>query len=570
MDNASRADASVADAYLALLSARGVDYFFGNSGTDFPPIIEAFAKAAAHGRKVPTPVVVPHESVAVAMAHGYYQMTGRAQAVMVHVHVGTANAICNIINAADQKVPILFTAGRTPIYEQGPAGARNRVIHWAQEMYDQAGMLRMHVKWDYELRSAEQLATVVDRAFQVAMSEPRGPVYLTLPREAIAAPFDGTIDAAPSRLRPAPAPLPHPDEIARAVAMIVGAQNPLIVAADVGRHPASVAALEAFAERFAIPVVQHHPRFHNIAFDHPMYLGALPGALLKEADLVLAAECDVPWLPSLEQPKPNARVIQLGLDPIFAREPIRGFAADAVLTGTAEHALPLLAAALEKDIDPASVAARRERIAAWRAAFVRALDDKLIAAKLRRPIDPGFATRCIVERCGEDAVYIGESAFEPDHARLTQSESFFRLTSAGGLGWGLGAALGTKLAARDKLVVAALGDGAYIFNNPVAAHYVSQAESLPILTIVFNNGGWEAVRRANRSMYPHGLTVQSNRQPLSDFSIDNPFEKVVETYGGYGVRVEDPADLPKALDKALHAVQVEGRQALINLITAGG
>ena len=131
MNVAQSTDTSVADAYLALLSARGVDYFFGNAGTDFPPIIEAFAKAAAHGHKVPTPVVVPHESVAVAMAHGYYQMTGRAQAVMVHVHVGTANAICNIINAADQKVPILFTAGRTPVHEEGPAGARNRVPYEA-------------------------------------------------------------------------------------------------------------------------------------------------------------------------------------------------------------------------------------------------------------------------------------------------------------------------------------------------------------------------------------------------------------------------------------------------------
>ena len=570
MNVAQSTDTSVADAYLALLSARGVDYFFGNAGTDFPPIIEAFAKAAAHGHKVPTPVVVPHESVAVAMAHGYYQMTGRAQAVMVHVHVGTANAICNIINAADQKVPILFTAGRTPVHEDGPAGARNRVIHWAQEMYDQAGMLRMHVKWDYELRSAAQLRTVVDRAFQMAMSEPRGPVYLTLPREAIAAPFDGAIDRAPSRLRPAPASLPHPDEIARAAAMIARAKNPLIVTADVGRHPASVPALEAFAERFAIPVVQHHPRFHNIGFDHPMYLGALPGALLKEADLVLAVECDVPWLPSLEQPQAGANVIQLALDPVFAREPIRGFAADAVLTGTAEHALPRLAAALETEIDPASIAPRRERLVERRAAFVRGLDARLEAGKARRPIDVGWATRCIAERCGGDAIYVGESAFEPDQARLNRPGSFFRLTPAGGLGWGLGAALGTKLACRDRLVVAPLGDGAYIFNNPVAAHYVSQAENLPILAIVFNNGGWEAVRRANRSMYPQGLTVQSNRQPLSDFTIDNPFEKIVETYGGYGVRVEDPADLPKALDDALHAVQVEGRQALINLITAGG
>ena len=140
------------------------------------------------------------------------------------------------------------------------------------------------------------------------------------------------------------------------------------------------------------------------------------------------------------------------------------------------------------------------------------------------------------------------------------------MSPAGGLGWGLPAALGAKLAAPDRLVVATLGDGAYVFNNPVAAHYVAQAENLPLLIVVFNNGGWEAVRRANRSMYPQGLAMQSNRMPLSDFSVDTAFEQVVRASDGYGARVEDPQDLPKALDAALHAVQVEGRQALLNVI----
>jgi acetolactate synthase-1/2/3 large subunit len=300
-----------------------------------------------------------------------------------------------------------------------------------------------------------------------------------------------------------------------------------------------------------------------------MYLGALPGALLAEADLVIAVECDVPWIPSLEQPQPGAKVIHLALDPVFGREPIRGFAADAMLTGTAELALPLLTASLDKEgIASDRIEARRSRLAERRAAFLRASDAKLEAAKIRRPIDPAWASRCIAQACGPEAIYVGESGFDPDQGRLTRPGSFFRLTPAGGLGWSMGAALGTKLAAPDRLVVATLGDGAYIFNNPVAAHYVSQAENLPILTIVFNNGGWEAVRRANRSMYPDGIAVQSNRQPLSDFTVDTAFEKLVEANGGYGARVDDPAELPKALEAALHAVQVEGRQALLNVIVA--
>ena len=139
---------TVADAYLSLLASRGVDYLFANAGTDFAPLIEALAKAQAGKSegKHPQPFLVPHENVAVAMAHGYYIATGRVQAVMVHVGLGTANAINGLYNAARQNVPILFTAGRTPILEGGLPGSRSHCINWAQEMFDQAGMVRELVK----------------------------------------------------------------------------------------------------------------------------------------------------------------------------------------------------------------------------------------------------------------------------------------------------------------------------------------------------------------------------------------------------------------------------------------
>src|ERR1700738_888168 len=182
---------SVAEAYLALLADRGVEYLFGNAGTDFAPLIEAYSQAAQTGVAVPRPILATHENLAVAMAHGYGMVSRRGPAVMVHVSVGTANMVCAALNAARENVAILLTAGRSPLTESGLLGSRDGYIHWAQEMYDQAGMLREIVKWDYELRNAEQLATVVDRALAIAGSEPRGPVYLSLPREVIAAPASG-------------------------------------------------------------------------------------------------------------------------------------------------------------------------------------------------------------------------------------------------------------------------------------------------------------------------------------------------------------------------------------------
>src|SRR5204863_5619436 len=206
---------TVAEAYLALLADRGVDYLFGNAGTDFAPLIEAYAQAAQTGVAVPRPILATHENLAVAMAHGYGMVSRRIPAVMVHVSVGTANMVCAALNAARENVAILLTAGRSPLTETGLLGSRDGYIHWAQEMYDQAGMIREIVKWDYELRNAQQMPAVVDRALAIAASEPRGPVDLTLPREVMAASFpDGDGRPAPSRLRPAAPAAPDAAAIA--------------------------------------------------------------------------------------------------------------------------------------------------------------------------------------------------------------------------------------------------------------------------------------------------------------------------------------------------------------------
>ena len=175
-----------AEAYIARLGERGVEYVFANAGTDFAPIVEALSRTK--GAKAPRFMTVPHENVAMAMAHGYYRIAGKPAAVMVHVTVGTANAINGLINAARDNIPLLLAAGRTPLTETGSIASRNRPIHWGQEAFDQGGMLREYVKWDYELRAGQPVEAVVDRALDIAMSEPRGPVYLTLPREVLAAP----------------------------------------------------------------------------------------------------------------------------------------------------------------------------------------------------------------------------------------------------------------------------------------------------------------------------------------------------------------------------------------------
>src|SRR5213075_1111780 len=278
---------TAADAWLGLLASRGIEYLFANGGTDFAPVVEAYAKGQKLGWKLPQVVVVPHENMGVAMAHGYTMITGKPQAMMVHGGVGTANAMNGLINASRQNVPILFTAGRTPITESGdlPA-ARNNYIHWAQEHFDQGGMLREFMKWDYELRHAEQVETVIDRGLAIAKSEPQGPVYVTLPREILASGFDREFSKT-TTIAPATPPAADPEQLEEAAKLLGNAHHPLLITANGGRNADSARAIEQLAQTLAVPVVHYRPRHLALSTEHPMHCGWDPHALLKEADVVL-------------------------------------------------------------------------------------------------------------------------------------------------------------------------------------------------------------------------------------------------------------------------------------------
>ena len=560
---------SVAEAYLALLAERGIEYLFANAGTDFAPLVEAFAKAARTGAPAPRPIIATHENLALSMAHGWAMVTGRVPAVMVHVSVGTANGVCAAFNAARENVPILFTAGRTPLTEDGLPGARDAHIHWAQEMFDQAGMVREIVKWDYELRNGQQLETVIDRALAIATSAPQGPVYLSLPREVLATRLVSFAYDMPGRRVAAATPAADRNAIEEAAQILAAAQNPLIVTASAGRDPAAVAALADLAGRFAIPVVQHRPRHLSLPADHPSQLGYDTAPWLDDADAILVLECDVPWIPSRKAPPPACKVIHLGVDPLFSRYPIRGFTCDLAITGAPAAALPELGAALERHAAETAVAERRQRLARRREEQRAQWRKSVEAAASLRPMHMAWASACIARVKPEDAILVNEYTLMPEHCGMNLPGSYFGASPASGLGWGGGAALGAKLAAPDRLVIATLGDGSHLFGNPVALHHAAAAHKLPVLFMIMNNSMWGAVRRATLGMYPEGEAMRSNKPPLIDLDELPAFEQVCAAAGGYGERVEDPAELPAALERAMRAVTVDKRQALLNVICRG-
>ena len=560
---------NTAQGYLELLRERGIKYFFGNAGTDFASLVDAFAKFAEEGKQYPCPITVPHEFVAVSMAHGYYMVTGEPQVVMVHVIVGTANASGAIINAARAQVPIIFSAGRTPLTEAGFTGSRNVLIHWAQESFDQATLVREFVKWDYELRNFAQLETVVDRALAIATSEPGGPVYLTLPREVLAETHEEmTINAVP-RQQAHQVTVPDVVQVKEVAKLIAEATDPLIITSGVGRDPLAVEALIAFAESFAIPVVVGVGKTHmNFPTSHPLHLGFDSTPYLKEADVVLVIDTDVPWLPTVVSPKETACVIQLGHEPLYSRYPIRGHAADIALAAQPTATLRLLTEEMlsYQEQSAQQIANRFETVRtehkqqreAWRAGAEAVKGDK--------PIDPAWLSACINQVLDVETILINEYDLVPTQVDLTVPGSFFGPSPAAGLGWSIGAALGAKLAAPEKTVIATVGDGSYLFNVPTSCHFVSQAYNLPILVVVFNNQCWGAVRGAAASVHPEGWAVKTNHFPLSELSPSPAYEMICQANGGYGERVEEPDEVLPALKRALHAVKEEGRQAVLNVI----
>jgi acetolactate synthase-1/2/3 large subunit len=554
-----------AEAFLARLGERGIDYVFANAGTDFAPIIEAVSRNNS-GRTYPRFITAPHENLAMAMANGYYRVAGKPAAVMLHVTVGTANAICQLMNMARDSVPVLLCAGRTPVTETGHIASRNGAIHWGQESFDQGGMVREFVKWDYELRAGQPVGALVDRALDIAMSEPRGPVYLCLPREVLA---DDAVPMRRDTVRPlgvAP-PAPQLAAIEEAARLIAKAESPLIITSAMGRSAEAVAALGAFASVQAIPVLQINATDMNLASDHEMNLGygPDPNPHLAQADLVIVINAGVPWMPRMAKPKASAKVIHIGIDPLVSRHPFREYEADLLIAGDPAAAVTMLNQALGTT-DKAGRDARRKRVAAARDEMKAAREKMLAQAKTQVPIHPAWLAHCLNEAKAEDAIFVNELGIAPNRLDFKDPLSFIGTSLAGGLGAGLGSALGAKLAARNREVIVAVGDGSYMFGNPVPYHFVQRAENLPVLTIVANNHSWLAVRQSTLAVYPDGAAAKANVMPIQDLNPSPAFERVAECCDGWAMSVEDPAKLPDAMKRSFEKVR-SGVPALLNVHT---
>lgn len=560
---------SAGAALFGKLKALGVEYVFANSGTDFPPIIEGLIEARENGIDLPQAVTVPHEHVAVGMAHGFSLLSGKAQCVMLHTNVGLANGAIGAINAACDQIPMFLMSGRTPVAESDRFGARTVPIGWGQEMFDQTSLVREACKWEYELKFPDQVASVLDRGWSIASSTPKGPVYLSLPREVLCEPCPPKGLDQPSTMSPVRS-APDREALAKAAEMLANAKLPLIIAQRGAGSERAFQVLAEFVEERAIPVSHYWANQISIPMSSPCHVGWMPDDLLKDADVVLVINALAPWWPDRAAPSDQAKVIQLGPDPLFARStPMRSFRSDVTLSGDTDAALiELIAAVRTHPINQDAADKRRQRIS-------EIAERERIAVRsnaqngCRSPMTKDWVSYCLGKAIkGRKASVFHELGCPLPALELEDHHSYFQEPHSGGLGWGLPAAMGAQLADPERLVFATIGDGSYMFANPTACHQVCEALGLPVITLVLNNEEWGAVRHSVEGLYKGGLASKSNDVPLTSLRPSPDFTLTAQASRAHTETVTDGKDLPAALERAIEVATKERRHVLLNIAIA--
>ena len=563
--------------FLEGLTDLGVNYIFSNLGTDHVSLIEELARWEQEGRAHPQMVLCPHENVAVHMAAGFAAITGRGQAVVVHVDAGTANASMGLHNMFRTRLPVLLMAGKTPFTLRGELpGSRDNYVHFVQDPFDIASLVRPYVKWEYSLPSGVVAKEVVRRAHSVMQSDPPGPVYLTLPREVLA---ESCADdqALPYGVERYGAVALGGIDTARAQAIadqLMQAQHPMVVTSYLGRKPEAVAALEDLALLCGVQVYEFSPVYLNISRTHPCFMGFDPGQGLPHADVGLLLDVDVPWLPKFTQPKPETRWIHIDVDPIKKDFPMWGFATDVRVQADCAAVLRQVADLVRARANAAYHQKVAERIAAW--GDQRSARRSGVAKAAAQAGQPGaiaapYFFAQLSQALHPDDVVVNEAIrnvpFLLNQVERTEALSLIG-NAGGGLGYSGGMALGAKLALKatkpHARVVQVVGDGGFHFSTPTSVYATAQTYQLPILTVVLDNGGWQAVKEAVVRVYPEGQAVQTDQFQARLQGQQRHFEQIAQAFGGYGECVSDPAEVPAAIARCLGALD-RGQAAVLNV-----
>ena len=550
-----------------------VEFVFCNLGTDHVSIIEELARWDQLGIAHPKIVLCPHENVAMHMAAGYAAITGRGQAVLVHVDAGTANAAMGMHNMFRGRLPVMLIAGKAPFTMRGEMpGSRDNYVHFVQDPFDIGSLVRPYVKWEYNLPSGVIIKEVLRRGHSVMQSDPKGPVFLTLPRETLAESFTSDKVSAFSNERYGPVAAGGIDDArAQDIARdLMSARNPIAITSYLGRNAEAVTALEELAMLCGIEVFEFSPSYMNIDRSSPCFAGFDPSKGVASADLGLLLDVDVPWLPKFIKVKDETRWVHIDIDTIKKDFPMWGFASDMRVNGDCATILRQIAKIVRAKADKSFYEKISLRIDSWRInRAARKTELGLIVQKQGDigAISSAFVCAAIGEAIDAQDIVINE-AIRNSPAVLNYIPRSLPLTllcgAGGGLGYSAGMALGVKLANPQVRVLQIVGDGSFHFSTPTSVYTTAQRYSLPIFTVVLDNGGWQAVKEAVARVYPNGAAVQSDEFQARLQGQDRHFEKVAQAFGAYGECVSDPKEVHAAIARCLHAVD-SGQAAVLNV-----
>jgi len=489
-------------AFLELLKQEGVEILFGNPGTTELPLMDALA--ADNELRY---VLGLQEAAVMAMADGYAQASGKLAVVNLHVAPGLGNGMGMLYDAQKAASPILVTAG-----QHDQQFNVTEPILWA----DLPPIARPFVKWSSEVKRLADLPRLVHRAAKTALAPPTGPVFLALPGDILQA--EAEVDLlAPTRVAPRFAG--DRAAVEEAAALLAEAKNPLIMAGDAVTHSRAHAELIELAELLGAPVYSELvPSTASFPASHPLYRGAIGRVtpaireVLEQYDVVFSVGGDMFTLslPSPVEPIPaGLTVIHLDVDPW---ELGKNYPPAVAILGDPKATLPDLTASVRTRMSAGARAAARARLESASAAIRaerEALCAKARAAAAHTPVLPLPLLHAIGEMLPKDAVVIDETISSgPGIRQLMRSDdpqSFFGLRG-GGIGWGLPAAIGVKLALPDRPVVALIGDGSAMYTCQglwTAAH-----DRIAVVFVIFNNRSYRILKQ--RLHAQRGLAAQAD------------------------------------------------------------
>ncbi len=562
------------DAMVAAMKLGGVDHLFFVSGTEINFFQEAIAKAEERGTPAPRLITMVHESVALNAALGSAMVTNRPAASIVHVDVGTFHYGAALHTAWRGGYPVLIMGGTGPrAFPGSMPGARDSLVQWHQEPRDQNGIVRDFTKADHRMEHQDNPGLIVSRLLQIASSEARGPVYLSIPRETAMLRTGGesrfaTVD----QLGVARPVAPAPDDARDIARWLVKSHNPLVFVERSGRDPQAVEELVRLSELLALPVAENAGA-DRMNFPHThAHFGTGPRP--READALLMLDVVAPFIPGRESPPASAKIAWIGNDPVQSRYKTMEYRADIWSPANVTLTLRAIYVEAEKLLDKddlSRIETRRERLRKRKQEIEAEYSEQaVLAAKQGKP-NGRFVAHELGKLLTPDALLLNDaisnSEFVRAYARRSQPGTYFRSGGSSG-GWGSGASFGAKIAAPDRDVVLASGDGYFMFGTPMAALWAANFHKAPYLSVVFVNGSYSTGTTGLKSLYPQGIAVASGNYNGGVFDPPPDFAKLAEANGGYGRHVTETADVGPALEEGLRQVR-KGSPAVIAVRVPG-